>query len=233
METNSPPVETIQGTTIESSFQEYWVYLKSAFFNPTWIFHRALSQPVSQVLTYGLISAWLSALLGFVFSTVNSLFFNKFLEGFVLEVINPSILTGLDKDTFLWSAGSAILTPFLILLRLLSGAGFLYIFSNLLVEKKDPSSGTFKRYLKIQGVALHSSWLQLVPVFGSLIAFVANMILLVTGLRAELQISSRRATVIVLAPFLFLVVTVACLLIFGIIALTQLPIDRVLMGPEG
>lgn len=232
MERVSPPVEIIPDTTTESSFQEYFTYLKSVFFNPSWIFHRALLQPTAQVLTYGIISAWLSHFLGFVFETVNSLFFNKFLEGFILEVIDPSLFTGLDKDTFLWAAGSVVLAPFLILLRLFSGAALLYIFSNLLVEKKDASRGTFGRFLKIQGVALHTTWLQLIPFFGSPIAFVANIILLVTGLKAELQISGRRATLVVLAPFLFFIFAIFCLVVFGVIMLTQLPLDQILMGPE-
>ena len=62
-----------------------------------------------------------------------------------------------------------------------------------------------------------------VPFFGGLLAWLANLALVTAGLRERFRVSNRRAAAVVLAPYILLFFLGFLVLILAVFALTQLP----------
>jgi hypothetical protein len=133
----------------------------------------------------------------------------------------------LTGSEFLYSSGLTLLGPFLFLLQITIGGFVLFLFARLLIDDREAAaeSVTFTGILKIQSASLVSEWYTLVPIFGGLLAFIARIILLVTGVRERYSVSTRRATAVVLAPYVLVVVGLGCLVAISLLVLTQIPLQ--------
>ena len=70
-------------------------------------------------------------------------------------------------------------------------------------------------------LSLVSEWYSLIPVFGSLLAFLARVILAITGVRERFGVSTRRAAAVVLAPYALALFLALVLGTLALVALSQ------------
>jgi hypothetical protein len=226
-------------TLTENPVRTYFSRVNRALLSPTRFFqddYPALT--LSEALTFGILSAWLASAIAFAFETLNSFVLSRLFERWVQRLFATedgfSVLN-MTGNSFLFTAGFLLLGPFFYLLRIILGASVVYSFSLLLVEKSDLAAEpvTFKGALKIQATAFAGHWFAVVPIFGSFVAFVANLVLLVTGIRERFRVSTRRASVIVLAPYFVLFLTLLLLSVVMAVAMMQFPFEELLnIDPE-
>jgi hypothetical protein len=228
------PITTTTGTSTERPVRTYLGRLNRLLLSPSIFFRDDLPGfSLSQVLTFGIVSAWLASAIAFAVDTMNSLLLARLFENWVQRLMASeegfSIL-GLSADSFVWAAGLLILAPFIFLIRIFFGTITLYLFSRLLVEESPsaPEPVTFSGAMRIQAASFGGHWFSVVPFFGTLIAFVARLILLVTGVRERFQVSTGRAMLVVLAPYFFLLLGLFLLLILLVLAFMQLPFRELL-----
>ena len=74
-----------------------------------------------------------------------------------------------------------------------------------------------------EAAAFAGQWYSVVPFFGGLLAWLANLALVTAGLRERFRVSNRRAAAVVLAPYILLFFLGFLVLILAVFALTQLP----------
>jgi len=186
---------------------------------------------LSETLSFGIVSAWLASIFAFAFETMNSFLLSRLLERWAQRIFASEegfSFLSLSSNSFLFTAGILVLGPFFFLLRIFFGSIMLYSFSVLLVDDGDtaPEPVTFKGAMRIQAAAFASHWFSVVPIFGSVIAFIANLVLLVTGVRERFRVSTRRATVIVLAPYLFMILAAMLMTALLAVAMLQFPFQE-------
>ena len=87
---------------------------------------------------------------------------------------------------------------------------------------------SFSVVARIQASSLVSQWFLVVPFFGAFIAFLVHLALLVTGVRERLQVSTRRAAVVVVAPYFLLFLAAVALSVLVLIGLAQIPFQDLL-----
>lgn len=193
---------------------------------------------LSESLAFGIVSAWLASIVAFTFETMNSFLLSRIFERWVQKMFASEegfSFLSLSGDSFLLTSGLLLLGPFLYLLRIFLGSTMLYTFSLLLVDDTQiaPEPVTFKGAMKIQSAALASQWFSVVPVFGTVIAFFANLVLVITGVRERFRVSTRRATLIVLAPYLFFLLAAMLLSVLIAVAVLQFPLQELLEVEPG
>lgn len=193
----------------------------------------------SEAAAFGLTNSWLAALVSFFVTTLNSLFLAVLFDRWVQNLLASDEgfrFLGANPRAFVVTAGMLLLTPFLVLARVFFGGLVVYLFTRLLVE--DDGAGeepiSFPAILKLEAVCQSSRWFSIVPVFGGVLAFVVDIILLVTGIRERFALSTRRSAAIVLAPYLLLFFFSLLLLAFFVFALAQMPLHDLLeVDPQG
>ncbi len=194
--------------TATNPISEYGSRVKRALFSPTQFF-RQERLSLNEAVVFGLLSAWLSAVVAFALSTMNSLVLTQLFERWVQRLISSEssfAFLGMSGESFLYTAGFVILAPFFFLLRILFGSVILFICTRLFLDPAKNSIVSFQEVMRLEATSFVSQWYVVVPIFGTLIAYVVQMILLVAGLRESFQISGQRAWVIVLAPYVFLLI---------------------------
>lgn len=204
------------------------------FLNPARFFHEDFPRlEGSSAIAFGLTNGWLAALVAFFVRTFNSFFLARLFERWVQKLLvseSGFSFLALSPNSFLWAAGLLLLTPFLLLARIFFGSLVVYLFTRLLVEDENggPDRVTFTNVLRIQAVATSGRWFDVVPLVGGFISFSVTIVLLVTGIRERFALSNRRATAIVLAPYILLFVGVLLICIVFAVALSQLPMHELL-----
>lgn len=161
-------------------------------------FHRL---NVSSALALGLGTAWVMALLTFVLDSVLGIAIHRLLENWLEGYMSLSErFPDFENEAreFLLHSGSMILYPFLACLQMLLLSSVLFGFGKLFIQ--DQSRLRYKNCLKIMALALVSSWLWLVPVFGPILGFVMFFAIVVIGVREVFWVSTKRALLIVLTP---------------------------------
>lgn len=207
---------------------------KRLFFDPTGFFREEFPRlEGSSAVVFGLTNAWLSNLASFFVQTLNAILLSSLFDKWIQRIVAAEegfSTFGLNGKGFVWGAGLVLLTPFLLLLRAFFASSMLYFFTRLLVQDDAPGAEpvSFGSLFRIQSVAFASRWLRVVPVFGGLIAFSVNLILLTVGIRERYAISNRRASAIVLAPYVLLFLLVILLVVIFGLVLSQLPTEELL-----
>jgi hypothetical protein len=172
---------------------------------------------LTSALTFGLVSAWVSTVLLFCFSSISALALQKIFSDFIEDFAGVAELGSSANEaarTFLLQAGFLIVYPFFLLWYLSGFAGVLFLFSKIFIQ--DQSQLNYRNCLKILALALGSSWLVLIPILGELIAFIAFVILVIIGVREVFWVSTQRAALIVFAPQALMLLLF--LLMFGLMA---------------
>lgn len=192
----------------------------------------------SEAMTFGIVGAWISTLIAFVWETLNSLFLIHFFEKWVQTFFASEeaiSLFGEGANGFLWSAGLLLLTPFLLLLRLFFSSLAVYFFAKLLIEPNERAleQPSLPGIIRIFGVSLAGSWFCVVPILGAPISFVARMVLAVTGIRERYGISTRRSMAVVFGPYLFFVAMLFLFLLVALLFLSQMPLQELLDLDQG
>lgn len=221
-----------QPTTEEpASFKALLRKCAKALFEPARFFRQDLpAMKVSEILAFGIANSWAAAACSFFLHTLNSLLLSRMLEGWMQRMLseeNGYEMWGISEKAFLRQSGSLILSPFFYLLHVVLFGFMLFLFSRLLIEDRADAAEpvTFQGSMKIQAVALVGNWFMVVPVFGGILSLVASMVLVVTGVRERFGVSTRRATAVVLAPYLLLILAAIFLVLFAFFAFSQIPLD--------
>lgn len=187
------------------------------------------------IVAFGLTNAWLADAAAFFVSTFNSFFLARLFERWAQRLLvgdDGFSFLNITPKSFLWASGLVLLSPFLQLLGTLLATLTTYFFVRLLVEEEggSPDPVSFASVFRIKSAALVGRWFRMVPVVGGLVGFVITVILTVTGLRERFAISNRRASAIVLAPYLLLFILGMMLLVVLGVALYQLPMQEMFEG---
>lgn len=186
-----------------------------------------------EALSFGLIGAWASSCIAFFWETLNSFFlvnfFEKWIQDYFASEEGLSFISS-DPQSFVWAAGLVLLTPFLVLLRLLFTSASIYVMARILVEPRPeaPEQVSYSGITRILGVSLTGSWFAVVPIFGGLLSLISRFILTVTGLKERYAISTRRSMMIVLGPWLLLMGLTLILVIIFVALLSQMPLQDLL-----
>lgn len=213
--------------------------LKLAILHPTRFFREefpALNS--SEALAFGLCSAWAAAAVAFLFETANAFLLTRLFDRWVQRLLASDEAFGflaLSADSFLWNAGFLVLTPFLFLGRIFFSSLVVYTFARLFIEDspESPEPVNFTTVLRISAVANAGQWFRLVPFFGGFMAFVAGLVLTLAGVRERFRVSNRRASLVVLAPYLLVGLMAFFLLALFALVLFQLPFHELLeMDPR-
>lgn len=225
---------TLNTSTSPGPVRQFWRRTWMLFLHPKAFFREEFpSMGGAEAATFGLTNAWLAALVSFFVSTLSSLFLAVLFERWVQNLLASDEgfgILGTNPRAFVMTAGMLLLAPFIVLARVFFGGVVVYLFTRLLVE--DDGAGEepirFSAILKLEAVCQSARWFSVVPVFGGVLAFIVNIILLVTGIRERFALSTRRSCAIVLAPYLLLFFFSLLLLGFFVFALAQMPLHELL-----
>lgn len=206
-------------------FKEYMDRVGSLLLDPKKFFREDyIHFKCSDAVAFGLIAAWISAFISFLWSTLSAVLLSSLFEKFIYLPAEEGVaLLGADDRSFLFSAGLILLSPFLFLFQLVFSSLAIYFFTKLFTGKSSRTEISYLNIMSILGVSMNGAWFGVIPIFGGILSFFATMILTITGLRECFGISTRRAVAIVLAPYLVLLFM---LLFFGLaflFMLTQIP----------
>lgn len=221
-------------TPTKGPIREFFSRTKRVFFDPAKFFQLDLSRMnFSEALTFGLLHSWLASILSFFFDTMNSFLITRFFERWVQRLLASEdgiAFMDMTSKSFLWTAGLLLLHPFLVLLRVLFGSMAIYVFAKLLIEEEEEGRPelSYSAVAKIQAVCFTSQWLSIVPLFGTVLAFLVHLILLVTGIREQFRVSTRRAVAVVFAPYVILLVLALFTFLVFLVALFQFPFHEFL-----
>lgn len=201
------------------------------FLQPTRFFREDFPRlDLNQALAFGITNAWLGATAGFFVQTLNGLFFLRLFDHWSLDLLPDDTFFGANGHAFLWTAGFLILAPFFLCLRILLSTTVVFLFTQLLAGEDEvgPDPVVFSNVMRIQSVSVAGHWFRLVPVFGPVLSLLAGIILTVTGLRERFTLSTRRATAIVLAPYVLLFFAALAMVAFLIFAFSQIPFQELI-----
>lgn len=226
------PMET--DTPTENPLKGFLTTLGHALLHPARFFREDLGRfNTSEALAFGIGNAWLASAVAFFFQTFNTLVLTQLFEKWVQRLLASEEafrLLEFSGKNFVWDAGALVIAPFLLLLQAVLGTVVLYLFARLFVEDDPgaPESVTFTTCLKIKASSYVSQWYSVVPFFGPVLAFVVGLVLLVTGVRERFQVSTRRAVVVVLAPYFLVFLAVMAFSALLLLALSQFPLQELL-----
>ena len=218
------------GNVLRTQIRRIWGVLTQ----PSFFFRQDFpTLGTSSLLTFGIANAWAASALSFFVQTMNSLLLSQLLDRWMRGLIPAEqafSVWELSGKSFLYTAGALLLAPFLFLFQTFIFGSWLYFFSRLLIEDRSDTQEavTFQAAIRIEGVALVSRWFGLVPVFGGILAFLAGIVLTMTGVRERFAVSSRRALAVVLAPYLLLGLAILVFTALFLLAFSQLPLQDLL-----
>jgi hypothetical protein len=227
-------IMTMDTRTETSPLRAFLKLLGDALLHPTRFFREDLPRlSTSEALAFGIGNAWLAAAVAFLFQTFNSVVLAQLFEKWVQRLLaseDAFRLIEFSGKTFVYDAGAVVLLPFLMLLRLVFGTAVLYLFSRLFVEDHPsaPEPVTFNGAMRIQASSYVAQWYTVVPFFGPFLAFVVGIILQITGVRERFLVSTRRAAVVVLAPYFLVLLAGLLLTALVLFAVTQIPFQDLL-----
>jgi hypothetical protein len=216
-------------STEGSSFRALLRKVGRALLEPTRFFRADFpASDTPSLLAFGIANAWAASAVAFFVQTINSLLLSQLLERWMQRMLASEdgfAVWGLSGKSFLVTSALTLLGPFLYLLRAVLGGFGLYLFARLLIEDRAgaPEPVTVTGAIRIRAAALTSEWYSLVPVFGGVLAFLASLVLTITGVRERFGVSTRRASAVVLAPYLL---ALFALVLFGallLLTLSQIP----------
>ncbi len=232
--TNTDTILTLGTGTNESPLRALLGRCQRILFDPSRFFRFDFpGMNLSESLAFGIGNAWASAGIAFFVQTFNSLVLSRLLERWMQRLLASESgfeLWGLTANQFLFSSGALLLAPFLFLFRAFFASLLVYLFARLLIEDRPgaPEQVNFRSVFKIEATSLAGNWFAVVPVFGGFLSFVVSMILVVTGVRERFGVSTRRATAVVLAPWMFLFFAALLFVLAVMIGISQIPVEDLL-----
>lgn len=192
-------------------------------------FHRL---QLSTALTLGIFSAWGSAALVFFSSSLTSIALEKLFAGWLDEMIEAASMFSEPSEAaraFLLQASFVLIYPFLLLWYLAATASVIFLFSRIFIQ--DQSQVSYKNCLKILALALGSTWLLAIPIFGEVLAYIAFTLLVIIGIRETFWVTTQRATLVVLAPQVFGLAFVMAM--FGVLAIAAIAWVNLMVSSGG
>lgn len=212
-----------------SLFQRYFRLCKSVLLEPTDFFRNKYPKlDVEEALTFGLVTLWLSAFVSFIWDAMNQVFMAHFLESWMQEVLIQDESTSFfdyDGKSFLFSAGSLLLNPFLSLIGLGISAFFLFVLGKVFITDRRAEDVNMRSVLKVLAVASTGAWFGVVPFFGGILSYLVVSLLTVIGMRESFHISTRRSAVIVFLPQALLALFIMIALLFFAVLIFSIPWD--------
>ena len=187
----------------------------------------------SGLLAFGIGNAWAAAALAFFVQTLNTLLLSRLAETWMQKALSSEEgfrVWDISAHGFLWEAALLLLAPFFLAAQALFCTLWIWLFARLLIEEREtaPERVTFGAALRIQGTAMLSQWYAIVPLFGGLLAFLAGIVLAVTGVRERFGVSTRRAVAVVILPYLAGVALVVLVFLALLMMAAQLPVGDLL-----
>lgn len=225
---------TVETGTPTSPLRAFFSTLGHALLHPTRFFREDLPRfNTSEALAFGIGNAWVASAVAFFFQTFNTLVLTQIFEKWVQRLLaseDAFRLLEYSGKSFVWDAGALVLAPFIFLLQAVMGTSVLYLFARLFVEDDPaaPESVTFSSCLRIKASSYVGQWYSIVPFFGPALAFVVGLVLLITGVRERFQVSTRRAAVVVLAPYILIFLAFLAISALVLLALSQFPLQELL-----
>jgi hypothetical protein len=204
-----------------NSIQSFVKKLNQLILSPTDFFQqnrRSLisKSGVSTAISFALIVGWISSLVSFIWTSLLGTFFEgKFrsLLHISSEVVEPSLKIGqgmVDElrgkiYDYLFGAGSILLSPFLILIKLAVTAFIIHIAVRLFVEKKDDVDPKYSSTLKILCYSTAPSILNIIPGIGFVLSLFLSFIVSMVGLKETYKTTSIRAFFVLIFPNLIFI----------------------------
>lgn len=197
----------------ESVARPYIQYCTEVFFTPRSFFQQHFRDlSLSKVLSFGVLTVWLSSIVLFVYDSALLLFFSKY---FGSTYIMSSILnfgpTG-KSEAFIQEVSLLLLNPYFTLLYLLLLSFGIFASAKIFAPYNARDKINFKSCLKIFSVAAMGAWFAIIPIMGVLLNYVVGFLLLTTGIKEVFGVSTIRSLVIVLAPQIILITLITSLL---------------------
>ena len=187
---------------ISNPFARYINFCRRILLEPGAFFREEFHRiPLSTALALGIFSAWGSAFCLFFSRSLTDIALERLFAGWIEDVLDAAAILASPSEaarTFLLQAGFVIIYPFFLLWYLAATASVIFLFSRVFIQ--DQIQVNYKNCLKILALALGSTWLLVIPIFGEIIAYIAFVILVVVGIRETFWVTTQRATLIVLAP---------------------------------
>lgn len=202
----------------ESVVRAYFAYCRHLLLDPRDFFRREFAQwTFTEALAFGLASAWLATLVVFFMESITGLAAQQFFRNWFEHLLLGE--GGLERadlaKQFLGQSAWVIASPFVHLWYILALGWMLYLFSRLLVPN---TSGTsYRSMMKILGFSAVGLWFSVIPIFGSLIAYIVTISLTVAGVAEVYSISTRRSVLVVVFPQLLFAMLIV--LLFSILSL--------------
>lgn len=231
----------------ENPVRAYLKAVKELILEPGRFFrYEALQYSLSEALTLGLVSLWLSQLITFFWRMSNKLLFMRLMEtwlgGLSLGDEFGTAFSYSQKD-FVTEAGFLLLSPFGSLMGLGFSALVLLSFGKLFISDEDnpvfkelqlerEAKVNFSNCLKILGFASVGSWLRIVPFFGGFLSYFSILLLTLIGVREMFQVSTKRASLVVVLPQLLFFMFLFLLIGAGILLIFILPWDQILQSQD-
>lgn len=232
--TGTETILTLDTPTNENTFRNLLGRCQRSLFEPGRFYRHDLPRmSLSEALAFGIGNAWAAAFVAFFVQTFNTLVMGKLLERWMQKMLASEegfAVWGLSAAQFLYSSGALLLGPFLFLLQAFFSSVMLYMFARLLIEDRPgaPEPVTFRGAFRIEAASLTGHWFSVVPFFGGFLAFVVSTVLVITGVRERFGVSTRRATAVVFAPWLMLMMFAMVLALALLVGLTQIPFEELL-----
>lgn len=234
--TGTDTILTLDTPTEEGGIRALLRLCQRVLFEPGRFFRQDLPRlSLSQALAFGIGNAWAAAGIAFFVQTFNTLLMSRFLDRWMQRLMASEdgfAFWGLSATQFLYSSGALLLGPFLFLVRVFFASALLYGFARLLIEERPgaPEPVTFRGAMRIEAASLAGQWFAVVPFFGGLLAFLVSTVLVVTGVRERFGVSTRRAVLVVFAPWVLFLFGAMLLVMALLIGLTQIPYEELLQG---
>lgn len=214
-------IEGSAGETNQSIWQPVAGYVarcKDIMTEPTAFFRslRTYTAPLSHVLPFGLVTLWLATLINFVWSLTTNLFFAKVAQQISEDFYGGEAVTATSMfgKEVVFAAGSVVASPFLGIISLFFSALVLNLLGRWVMPKRHFFSYSLRNIMLILNYAMVGMWFSVVPIFGGLLSFVAVQVYTIIGFRECFHISTRRASFVVLLPY---ILSLATLMLLGLI----------------
>jgi hypothetical protein len=180
-----------------------------------------VSGGVAAPLAFALITHWLGAAIAFLWSLMIGGAISGYSRGFfkifgdVADVDHPgrSAMIEQARDQivhWIWGAGGILADPFLTLVSIAFTSFFVWVGARLLVEPK-PERGlpavSYESALRVVCYGLTPAILKAVPLFGTVLATIAVILVTVVGARETYRIGTGRAIGVALFPQLLWIFT--------------------------
>ncbi|MFZ9595771.1 MAG: YIP1 family protein [Bdellovibrionia bacterium] len=225
------PPEEPQGIQADSNWlKDYFCTLVSLLTHPERFFRSLPKQPnASQALAFALVTHWIGTAASTLWKLGVGHEPQDFIQTWFLKFMSQSgpISSSWNAlqtpfSSWLFSTSGVLIDPFVSLGALLVSTALAYPVAYLLIPNR--SQLTFLALLVPYCYAMGSSIFLALPWIGAFLSGLSGILLTILGIRQRFQISTSRAALIFLSPWLvsvFFLLLIFGLLVIGFLGLTR------------